>query len=67
MQELDLCRKLTVLKPEGTRRVGTPKLGWFESAEEDLKDMGVRNFRPKSQDRKQWRPILEEAEVYQGL
>ena len=26
MQELDLCRKLTVLKPEGTWCVGKPKL-----------------------------------------
>jgi len=26
MYELDSCRKLTVLKPEGTRRVGKPKL-----------------------------------------
>jgi hypothetical protein len=47
MQELDLCRKLTVLKPEGTRRVGKPKLTWLESTEEDLKDMGVRNWRRK--------------------
>jgi len=31
MQELDPCRKLTVLKPEGTRRVGKPKLRWTES------------------------------------
>jgi hypothetical protein len=26
MQKLDPCGKLTVLKPEGTRRVGNPKL-----------------------------------------
>jgi hypothetical protein len=26
MQRLDICRKLTVLKPEGTRRVGKPKM-----------------------------------------
>jgi hypothetical protein len=26
IQELDPCRQLTVLKPEGTRRVGKPKL-----------------------------------------
>jgi hypothetical protein len=26
MQELDPCRKLTVLKPEGSHRVGKPKL-----------------------------------------
>jgi hypothetical protein len=27
MQELGLCRMVTVLKPEGTRHVGNPKLG----------------------------------------
>jgi hypothetical protein len=67
MQELDLCRKLTAFKPEGTQRVGTPKLRWRESAKEDLKNMGVGNVRRKLQDRKQWKPVLEEAEVCQGL
>jgi hypothetical protein len=43
MQELDPCRKLTLLKPEGNRRVGKPKLGWLESVEEDVKNMGTRN------------------------
>jgi hypothetical protein len=26
MQELDPCRKLTVLEPEGSQRIGKPKL-----------------------------------------
>jgi len=39
MQELDLCRKLTLPKPEGTRHVGKPKLRCLESAEEDIKNM----------------------------
>jgi len=47
MQELTTCRKLTVLKAEGTRLVGKHKMRWFESAEEDLKKMGVRNWRRK--------------------
>jgi hypothetical protein len=47
MQELDLCRKLTLLKPEEKRRVGKLKLRWLESTVEDLKDMGVRNWRRK--------------------
>jgi len=47
MQELDPCRKLTLLKPKGNRRVGKPKVRWFESVEEDLKKMGVRNWRRK--------------------
>jgi hypothetical protein len=39
-QVLDPCRKLTVLKPEGTQQVGKPKLRWLESFEEYLKKMG---------------------------
>jgi len=47
MQELDHCRKLIVLKIKYTRRVGKRKLRWLESVEEDLKKMGVRNWRSK--------------------
>jgi hypothetical protein len=66
MQELDSCRKLTVLKPEGTRRVGKPKLKWLESVAGELKDF-LSNWRRKSQDRAQWRTVLEEAKFHQGL
>jgi len=43
MHELDPCSKLTIIKPEGTRRLGKPKLRWLASVEEDLKKMGVGN------------------------
>jgi len=45
MQELDPCRKLTVLTAEGTPRVRELKLSWLESIEEDLKNTGVSNWR----------------------
>jgi hypothetical protein len=45
MQGLDSGRKLTVLKVEGTRRAGKPKLRWLGSAEEDLRKKGVRKWR----------------------
>jgi len=67
MEELDRCRKRTILKSGGSRRVGRPKFRWFESFEEGLKKKGVRKWRRKSQDREAWRIILEEAEVHQGL
>jgi len=44
MQELDPCRKLTVLKPEGTIRVGKRRLMWLGSVEEKVKNNGVRNW-----------------------
>ena len=67
MQELDLCRKFTLLKRERNRRVGEPKLRWLESVEEDVKNMGVRNWRRKSRDREEWRTILEKSKVFQEL
>jgi hypothetical protein len=42
MQEVDPCRKLMLLKPESTRRVGKLMPRWFQSVEEDLKKMGVK-------------------------
>jgi hypothetical protein len=67
MQELELCRNLTLYKPDGTRRVGKPRARWLESVETDLKKMDVKNWRRKTQDREQWRTILKEAKVHQGL
>jgi len=52
MQELYTCLTLAVLKPEGTRRVAKHSLRWFESVEEDLKNMGLRDRRLNSEDRK---------------
>jgi hypothetical protein len=37
MQELDPCRKLTLLKPEGNGREGKLQLNWLESVEENLR------------------------------
>lgn len=50
MQGIDPCRNLTLLEPEGTRQVGKLRLRWFGSVEEDLNNMGVRNWRHKLQD-----------------
>jgi len=37
MQEVDRCRKLAVLKLEGTQLVGKCQLMWLESVEEDVR------------------------------
>jgi hypothetical protein len=67
MQEQNPCRKLTLHKPEGTRRVGKPEVRWLDSVKENLKTMGFRNLRQRSQDRDQWRAIVKEARVHLGL
>jgi hypothetical protein len=67
MQQLDPWRKLTLHQPESIRRVGKPRERWLESVETDLRKMAIKNWRRKTQDREQWRTILKEAKVHQGL
>jgi hypothetical protein len=67
MQEQKSCIKLTLRKPERTRRVGRPAVRWLDSVEEDFKTMGFGNWRRKAQDQDQWRQIVKEAKVYHGL
>jgi hypothetical protein len=58
-QELNSCTKFILTKPEGAQHVGKPRLSWLNLVEEDLKNMGVRNWRYKLQDQEQWRNILQ--------
>jgi hypothetical protein len=67
MQEPDPCRRLSLLKKEGIRRLGKLQLRWLESVEEALKKMGVGNWRLQSQDREEWRTILEGVKFHREL
>jgi hypothetical protein len=38
---------------------------WLGSVEENVKNIGVRNWRRNSLDREDWRTVLDEAKVHQ--
>jgi hypothetical protein len=60
-------RKFTLHKPGANRRVGRPAVKWLDSVEDDLKKIGVRYCRLKSQDWNQWRKTVKEPKVHQRL
>lgn len=66
MQEQNPCRTLTLHKPEGTRRVGRPTIWWLDSVD-NLKTMGVKIWRRKSQDWDQRWAIINEVKVHDRL
>jgi hypothetical protein len=60
MEDTYLPKMIFNAKPEGRRRVGRPRLRWLGGVEGDIKSLGVKRWRIKAQDRKEWSVILRE-------
>jgi len=67
MQDNLLCKKITLGKPEGRRRVGRPNLRWMDGVMKDAERLGVRNWKSKAKNRDGWRRLLESAKTLHGL
>jgi hypothetical protein len=71
MQDNLSCKKITLDKPEGRRRVGGPNIrwmdGWMDGVTKDAERLGVRNWRIKARDRDCWRRLLESVKTLHGL
>ena len=58
MPEENPVKKLTLLRPEGRRRAGRPKLRWLDGVEEDLRTLGIRSWRRSVLGRDRWKEVL---------
>ena len=67
MQDNLPCNKITLDKPEGRRRVGSPNLRWMDGVMRDAERMGVRNWRNKAKDRDGRRRLLESVKTLHEL
>ena len=54
-------------KPYGTRPKGGPRLRWEDDVRIDLRKMGVKNWKQRVQERKQWKDIIEQAKTHKEL
>jgi hypothetical protein len=54
-------------KMEGTRTRGKPRKRWIDEFEEDFKIMVIRNRHSVAKDRQEWRKIVSEGKVHNGL
>jgi hypothetical protein len=67
MQDNLPCKKITLDKLEGRRRVGRPNLKWMDGVMRDAERLEIRNWRSKDKDRDGWRRLLESAKTLHVL
>jgi hypothetical protein len=67
MQDNLPCKKITLDKPEGRRRVRRPHLRWMDGVTKDAERLGVGNWRIRVRDRDVWRRLLGSAKTLHGL
>ena len=67
MSEERVVKRLYQNTPEGSRSVGRPRLMWMDDVREDLRRMGVTNWRIRAHRRYDWKIVVKDAKVLQGL
>ena len=66
MDQESTVKKIFESKPEGSRRMGRPRMRWLEDAEKCLREIQVRRRRPKSVDREEWASLIKKAKTVGG-
>jgi hypothetical protein len=54
-------------KMEGDRKRGHQEKRWINDVEQDLRKLGIRNWRSRAGDCQRWRAVVREAKVHPGL
>jgi hypothetical protein len=62
-----IIKKIFNTKLEGTRKVGRPKVRWEECVCQDIRILGVKNWRSVALNREEWRITLRKARAHKGL
>jgi hypothetical protein len=51
-------RKIFNTKPDGARSVGRPKLRWEDGVDQDIRILGVKNWKRVALNRDEWAQLL---------
>jgi hypothetical protein len=61
-----MIKKVLNTKPEGARKVGRPRSRWEECVWQDIRILGVKNWRSVAINGEEWRAILRKARPTKG-
>jgi hypothetical protein len=63
MEDTQIPKMIFNTKREARRGVGRPELRWLDDVEADVETLGIKNWRLKAQDRKEWPVIIREGKA----
>jgi hypothetical protein len=63
MEDFRLPKKILNDKLDKKRKIGRPKLRWFDDVQTDIRTLGIKRWMCKAQDRLEWARITREAKV----
>ena len=62
-----MIKKIFNTKPDGVRSAGRPKLQWKDDVDQDIRILGVKNWKKVALNRDEWAKLLKKARAHQGL
>jgi hypothetical protein len=62
-----MVKKVFNTKPVGTRKIGRPKLRWEDDVIQDIKILGVKNWRNLAMEKESWQKLVRKARAHVGL
>jgi hypothetical protein len=60
-------KKIFNTKPDGARSSGRPKLRWEDGVEQNMRILGLKNWKEIALNRDEWAQLLKKARAHQGL
>jgi hypothetical protein len=60
-------KKIFNTKPDGVRKVGRPKLRWENVVDQDIRMLGVKNWKKVALNRDEWAKLLKKDRAHLSL
>jgi hypothetical protein len=67
MPDERVAKSIYKWKPYATRPKGRPRLRWEDDMRNDLRKMGVKNWKQGAQEGRKWKEIIEQVKTYKEL
>ena len=66
MDQGRIVKKIFDSKQEGSRTRGRPRVRWMEDVGKDLREIMVKRWRQKADDRQEWASVFKQATALRG-